>query len=732
MSIFERLPDPKMVKVLARSLVDKSVGVRVAAANALGASRSSDAVAPLLAKLDDSASKVRLAVVAALGKIADKRAVTPLIARMADEAFEVRQLVVRTLGELGDSKASSSLISALSDPSKDVRMEALFALGVVRAVDAVSSITPIALGTNTGSTPESRRAALSTLGRIGGPAAVAAIVKSFGTSEDLQPNNEQSRCALTPSRAAALALGPQVVDSLQKVLAESSNTLAAPSAACVLAALHVKGSGEWITSAIRRKQLDATTGLTALERLGDASQLPVCLEYLSDSASVPEQKAALSATTALIDPDNPDGRAVEPLLSLLDSWERRGLTTQLESVLVLLGRTGASRVSARLRDYTNARERSQRLAAIEALGNVPTSPENDNALLSALGDPVAPIRMMAALSLARQGSGGALPQLAKKLSENGVDRIALMIAYTGILRRTGDDKSMESARALLPALGPERDVLIESLGSLPRGASIPLLMPLLSEDVASRRSLALSLAQSQQAGLDLLRKLAGDVSGDVRAQAAFSLGFSGDAKDEPLLATLAKDPLIPVAANAVASLGRLGARVGTQNQALCDALDDSHAYVRANALASLAWIANSKKGTICGSPSQELTLLLSDLSDEVRTSAVRLAEARLANLQGDAGTPYRLALEKCVAGDVSGVIARRCQSALQPASVSAATRPTVKSLLVFVAGKSDVPAAQTPYILERTDGFYHFGVTNRAGAFLEFELPAGQVQLVNP
>src|SRR5208283_2367858 len=103
---------------------------------------------------------------------------------------------------------------------------------------------------------------------------------------------------------------------------------------------------------------------------------------------------------------------------------------------------------------------------------------------------------------------------------------------------------------------------------------------------------------------------------------------------------------------------------------------------------------------ICGSPSNETTLLLSDPSDEVRLSAARLADARLANLPADAGTPYRVALEKCLADDVSGEIARRCQAALQPAVSTPPARAPAKSLLVFVAGKTDVPAARTPYILE--------------------------------
>jgi len=727
---FAKVPDPKLVKVLARSLGDTDPRVRLAAVRALGASGSSDAVAPLLARLDDSNSKVRLAVARALAKLGDKRAVTPLVSKVQDEASEVRQAVVRTLGELGDPKASPALQIALRDQALEVRIEALAALGRLRAADAVASIAPLA--TEAPKKPgaaDVRRGALAALGRIGSAAAIDAIVKSFGQYEDERPGVGPS-----PAREAAVAAGAAAAPTLINVLESggsqgiSSGTAtispAASSSAWALGEMRAAGAGVVIAKAMRRGVISLATGLHALASLGDTAQLPVCLEHVAaiDRAVRVE---ALAAAAKLLDPDQPDGRAVEPLLA---SLELAQTPEDRAEIATLLGRTGAGRVAKVLAGLTAAKDEKLRLAAIDALGTL-AAPEGGPALVALLDDNSAAVRLRAAIALGRAGGADVVQATITRLGAAQADRLAVALALNGILERHGAPGSIATARDAATTAGTERDLLLVALGRA-KGPAVPALTDLLGKsasDVDGRRAIALALGArvGDAAALDPTVALAADVDPSVRAQAAWSLGSIGGGPQLPLVLKLVTDVAPTVAANAAASVGRIVVRTAGAAipKELCAALDDARPYVRANALASIGHALRAGRTSPCSEP-RVRKALSDDPNEVVRASAARVVAAT----KGDADSPARAALERCALADPSGAVATVCrEGALGQPLVSESGKG---ALVVFVApDDGGAPIARTPYAIDRPDGFLHVGTTDRRGAVVELHLGKGAVRL---
>lgn len=138
------LPNDEAAKLLLPVLKDKSEFVRREVAFALGATRSSSAIASLIDVLTrDKEPSVRAAAALALGDIGDATAVPALSqvvtgqakkkkAKGPEDEFVVRS-AVRSLGQIGRPAAVATLIAALQDESNsiDTRREAATALGVI-------------------------------------------------------------------------------------------------------------------------------------------------------------------------------------------------------------------------------------------------------------------------------------------------------------------------------------------------------------------------------------------------------------------------------------------------------------------------------------------------------------------------------------------------------------------------------------------------------------------------
>lgn len=711
------MPNARAVPAVARALGDGDAQVRAACADALGSSGSPEAVAPLSGKLDDPTPAVRVQVARALAKLGDGRAVVPLVGKVQDSVPEVRQAVVRALGDLDDGRATQALLLALRDVSPEVRIEALGALGRLRAPEAATAVEPLATDRN----PGVKQAALVALGRIGTPAAVRALIRSIGASSD----DAAASLERTPVRDALASAGNAAVVELTAALERPISPQVAASAAWVLGELGATASAPAIVGALRRGVLAAAPALHALAGAGSEASVPVVLEFVSDPSPVVRGEA-LRTAAVLLDPTRPDGRAVEPLAAAL----RDGKTSPGEraQIAVLLGRTGAPRAAAELVGLVKVKDSALRLAAIDALGALgqasPRSKDGvaDEALVPLLGDRDPAVRLRAAVALAASGGVRARTALVGKLGGGEeLDRYAVLTALGGILERHPDDAvAGKLLDQLAFAAGPERDAVVEAVGR----ARIPRVATALAKlaekgDPDDRRAAVTSLGgHPGGAGDAALRRATKDDDASVRAQAAYALGEVGDKSALAPLAALARSGDADVATNAMAGIARLAPRAAAPDllTAICPALADGRATVRANALAALA-----AARVRCADGRAERALLAGDASELVRANAARVLASRTA-------PEDRAALDRCATNDRSSDVARACRPRTSTARPT--TEARVRAVTAYVLGEvASTPKPRAPYLVELEGGILRAGVADRRGALHDPAAPQGELAL---
>jgi cellulose synthase operon protein C len=703
------LPDPEAVAPLARALGDAEVSVRTAAASALGKQVPALAVPPLLGKLDDASPVVRVEVVRALARLADRRSVVPLVGKAEDAVPEVRKEVARALGELGDLRAAPALVLQLRDGSGDVKAAALHALGQLRVEGAADVIAPLASDRS----PILRRAAIEALGRIGSAEAVRALVSLLGTGDDATAGLETSS-----AREALVSAGTRAVAPLEARLFGPSTPAIATSTAWVLGELQATSAIPDIVRAMRQGTLPVTGALRALSSMGSPEAVSVVLEFVDDPSSA-TRKEAIGAAASLLDPEHPDGRAVEPLAAALR--DPALTTSERARVAALLGRTRALRAAPNLEALLSAKDLELRLAAIDALGTLhPTRVAGS--LLAAIEDSDPSIRLHAAIALGRCGGDAARDGLVARLQRDSeVDRAATLTALGGILSRVPSDASVLAlSRELGFSEGPSRDALILAIGR----ADIPLAFGTLvtqaqSSNADDRRAVAAVLAarRATPASLEMLGMLLLDPDPSVRSEAAWSLGEVGGLASLGALGATIGSPDLGPATNATAAMARVLARAHASDSAaaseLCPLLRDARSYVRADAAAGLALVAAR-----CGDGAVERSLLESDVAP------VRVAAAR-AIAQHPLGTEDARALERCRTSDPSGAVARRCRGG--PAPAPSGSEP-VELYIEDDLGVAPRPGA--PYVAELADGLLRMGRADRRGAAFDAGAPHGDVSLL--
>ncbi|MFB3853302.1 MAG: HEAT repeat domain-containing protein [Vicinamibacterales bacterium] len=110
------LGDQSAVEALIAE-VESAPAALVAAIDALGASRSPLAAAPLVERLEDPRPEVRGAAVAALGKLGDVRLLPRITAMLSDGNMYVRVKAAGALLRLGDKSGLPILQELMADPS---------------------------------------------------------------------------------------------------------------------------------------------------------------------------------------------------------------------------------------------------------------------------------------------------------------------------------------------------------------------------------------------------------------------------------------------------------------------------------------------------------------------------------------------------------------------------------------------------------------------------------------
>lgn len=113
---------------LIAALRDQYSGVRKAAAVALCAIGSAQAVGPLIQMLQSPSAELRVAAAKALGFIGGEQGTEALIMALKDKNTEVRKAIARALGTNGGEQAVAPLVQTLTDHEKEVRGAAKDAL----------------------------------------------------------------------------------------------------------------------------------------------------------------------------------------------------------------------------------------------------------------------------------------------------------------------------------------------------------------------------------------------------------------------------------------------------------------------------------------------------------------------------------------------------------------------------------------------------------------------------
>lgn len=737
-------PSSRAVQALGRVLADQSPQVRIAAAHAMGASGSADAVSPLLGHLDDSAPDVRAEVATALGRLGDARAVLPLVSKVRDASAEVRRRVARALGALRDTRAVSALVLALSDPSTDVRLESIRALGLLGAASASSSsssssteaadeatiaLTPLGNGSadsldgsaqpTTESNVAVRQAALEALGRIGTPRAIAVLIGSL--------EGDRPEAFRTPAHDALVSVGAAAIRPLIAHLEGSPSQMGAAGAVLSLGDLGAADAVDPIITALQRSVVPPVAGLRALAKLHDPRSLPAVLELL-DSADPKVREASIAAARGVLDPKNPDGRAVEPIEAAL-----QGATDVDERVALveLLGRTGAARVAPTLVDLASSGSIAVRRAAASALGTLGVpSKEADAALMKALDDEEPRIRADAAVALSRVGSADIAADLLRRLVQGAEqDRQALGLALAGVLSRTSSEAiAKDTGEAVKSAPDTYRDALIEGVGRMPAPNAVTVLADLAKGPPDDRRKVAEVLGAQPRAEA-LLLELVKDADPSVRAAAVWSLGKVGGAGAATAIAGLVADPDVDVAVNASGALGRLTPRIGDAaaiesalRAPLCGALTDRRSYVRANALGSLRAAGLGCDGTAI------VDLLLQDSAEIVREAAARTLRS-LTPPDAAPDPTVKAALARCASDDVVASVADACDRA--PLFVPRSPQRFDLAIFVVPDGR-ELPVPRSPFTIVLPDGALRAGTSDRRGVVFETGIADGTVQLGVP
>ena len=482
------------VPALAPLVGDPDADLRKFVVDTLGGIAAPESTAPLRAALEDGDENVAAAAAEHLGRRRDAAAVPALRRRLAERRPWLTFACCRALGEIGDPSAAPDVAVLLGEPGL-------------------------------------RTAALETLGRVGGAAAVAPLLDALFSGD-----RGQRRVALLAAHRLLERLGP--------------GTDAASFGAGAGARADA-GFLSFLRGELRHPDPQArAAAVTLLGCLPGAEPASIALEALADAAE-PEQEALAA------------------LLARLPAGELQQLVPRLSDP--------APAVRLRLAQALGSRE----------LGEAVPS------LLALLADRTGHVRAAAATALGRIGDQVAAAPLAGLLRDPFPDvREAGMAAIVAMGRRgpsqrefilaliaphfTAGEEELASAavriagslgdRALIPRValalrderGGVRRAAAEALGALGGPEAVDALRTALTdEDVAVRREAVVRLGGTREpAALGLLLPMLGDEDLWVRVRTVQALaGFAAPEAGSALLSLAADDPPGPRRLAAVRALG---------------------------------------------------------------------------------------------------------------------------------------------------------------------------------
>jgi HEAT repeat protein len=404
-----RIGNPESVPQLIRVLSDPDLTVDAAGALArIGDPRGYDALLPLLA--DDRAA-VRRAAIGALNSIGHPRMPEDVRRMFADRNPRIRESAVRIAGYFGYPECSEVLLHSIHDADENVRRAAVENLPNLDE----ALVLPVLKTAIRDESAKIRAAAAQSLGHLESVSAVPDLLRAMTDSDtwvryytaralgrirspesmDVLANALRSDPANQVRIAAADALGSIGGRRTVSLLAPYVNSEDHDLSQAALMALGVVGHPDAfqpILSALRSSEPEQRlVAVRAMAARRDQEAVEALQWAASAESNEAVAEAAIEELARMATPDS--------IASLLRIASDRRLRERVIDQISRLGRTHLNLIKAGL---SNPQLETRR-AVVEALGRM-KNPEASEALITALDDERAEVRLAALLALRRLGS----------------------------------------------------------------------------------------------------------------------------------------------------------------------------------------------------------------------------------------------------------------------------------------------------------------------------------------
>jgi hypothetical protein len=456
------------------------------------------------------------------------------------------------------------------------------------------------------------------------------------------------------------------------------------------------------------------------ESASDTALLPLLLHLERGAA---ERRIALVALESYFRRRGADGRALEPILDVLDALDGE----DEQRALSLLGVIGEPRATGSVIARLGSEDDATRLAAARALGAF-DDVRAESALLGLLDDTHAEIRAAGAAGLGRRSRPALIPELVARLDRRTpTDRASVLLALGGLFARGGlgalPARERDRALAALEARIASSDAAlasaaVEVLARDSTTASEALLVRTSGHrDVALRAQAqrALGSVRSAPRLLAVRALLLREREPLARAALFSALAAQGNEADLGLaLDAIARERghVAQAASFAVHELARRGRVSRDHPDAICRAARSRDAIVRANIL-----LAASRAGIDC--PRAEPRRLLEHAQSEI----VRAAAARALSRRGE--PEDRNALARCAASERARTVAQACAAPMRNDE-----RDEVDVIAFDSLGAAPLP--KRPVALIFADGSVLVAVTDPRGRVRLADAPRGPLSLASP
>jgi HEAT repeat protein len=454
------------------------------AARALGDLADPRAISALTGFLRNAqmSPDVRRAAAAALGRIHDRAVIEPLIEALADHDDQTAQLAADAVGRINGTLPY--LLRALGASDGATRGGACYALGILSDSSATDPLGHVLAADPD---PVVRRTAATALGRLGGPEATAALLRSTADPK------------ISDTAAAALAgLSHPPITELVALLKEGvpAQRQTVATALGQLAAFDFVG--ELIDALHDDNPQVRTAAIDALARKRSTRALQSLSAVLQDEEERGSPRARAARALGTIG----DTAAVDTLLYALgDDVE----AVRLRSAEAL-GRIGDERAISALSEAARRdRSREVRSASVGALGEI--GRPATAALESLLDEATGSFRIEVIRSLGRCGDSAAVQALARFISE---ENLSECLAAVQALATLQDPSSVESLiRALsLPWIYSEiHEAALDGLSLLDDHSAIEAVLDYYINRLGSHKAVrrALNVIASRQPDLSWLK-----------------------------------------------------------------------------------------------------------------------------------------------------------------------------------------------------------------------------------